>query len=405
MYENIAVIALFAFLYSAVAGGVERTLISGPMIFVCFGLLFGPLGLGVLRFDVSNTDLRLLADLTLALILFIDASNADLSVLKRSFKIPQRMLVFGLPFIIFLGFCIGYLIFDGLTLIELAILATMLAATDAALGKAVITNTEVPADIREGLNVESGLNDGICVPVLFLFIALATGVDTEGGSTGLAVTLVIKEIGIGVVVGLGMTALGAWVLDRCWKRKWLSAIWLQLPVVALSIGCFAVAQSLHGSGYVAAFTGGILFGFLSKRSKHELLHAAEGTGETLALVTWVVFGSAVIGQTYQYFSWQVVLYAILSLTLIRMLPIFLSLAGTGKSTQSKLFLGWFGPRGLASIVFAIIVLNENLPGGQVMAITVVCTVVLSIFAHGLTANPLAAAFAARSEPNKESSVK
>lgn len=397
MYENLAVIALFAFLYSVVAGGVERTMVSGPMIFVGFGLLFGPLGLEILTFDVSNTELRMLADLTLALILFIDASNADLSVLKRSFQIPQRMLLLGLPFIIFLGFVVGYFVFDGLALWELAILATMLAATDAALGKPVITNKDIPADIREGLNVESGLNDGICVPILFLFIALATGIDSEGGSTSLAFSLIAKEVGIGLIVGLGLTAIGALILQWCWKRDWLNDIWIQLPVVALSIGSFSLAQSLHGSGYVAAFVGGILFGFLAKHSKHQLLHAAEGTGETLALVTWVVFGSAVIGQTYQYFSWQVVLYALLSLTVIRMLPIYLSLAGTGKSTESKLFLGWFGPRGLASIVFAIIVLNEKLPGGEIMAITVVCTVVLSIFAHGLTANPFATAFAKRSQ--------
>ena len=139
----------------------------------------------------------------------------------------------------------------------------------------------------------------------------------------------------------------------------------------------------------------MLFGFLAKDSKHKLLHAAEGTGETLALITWVVFGSAVVGQTYQYFSWQVVLYAVLSLTVIRMLPVFLSLSGTRETTKSKLFLGWFGPRGLASIVFAIIVLNENLPGGPTLVLTVVCTVILSIFAHGLTANPLARAFAER----------
>ncbi len=400
MYENLAVVAVFAFLYSIVAGGLAKTVISGPMIFIGFGLLFGPLGLGVLTWDINTTELRILADLTLALILFIDASIADLNVLKRSFKLPQRMLIVGLPLIIALGFGVGYLIFDDLTLFELAILATMLAATDAALGKAVITNEAVPEDIREGLNVESGMNDGICVPVLFLFIALAVGSNTDGDSTSLALTLFIKEIGIGLVVGLGMTAVGSWILTWCWKRGWLTSIWQQVPVITLAVGSFAVAQSLHGSGYVAAFVGGLLFGYLAKGYDHELLHAAEGTGEVMALVTWVVFGSAVIGQAYEYFNWQVVLYAVLSLTLVRMLPIFVSLTGTGKSTRSKLFLGWFGPRGLASIVFAIIVLNKDLPGGELMVITVVCTVVLSIFVHGLTANPFARSLAAGSSQQK-----
>ena len=393
MYEDLTIIALFTFVYAAAAGGIEKTIVSGPMVFVFFGLLFGPLGLGILDLDVTNTDLRILADLTLAVILFIDASNADLGVLRRSFKIPQRMLVIGLPLVIFLGFAVGYLLFDTLTLLELAILATMLAATDAALGKAVITNQSVPADIREGLNVESGLNDGICVPILFLFIALATGTGTESGGTALALGLFAKEIGIGLVVGLVLTQVGAWLLKWCWNQGWHSKIWAQLPVITLSVSCFGVAQSLHGSGYVAAFVGGILFGYVAKNHKHELLHAAEGTGETLALITWVVFGSAVVGQTYEYFNWQVVLYSVLSLTLIRMLPVFLSLTGTGETTNSKLFLGWFGPRGLASIVFAIIVLNADLPGGETLALTVVCTVILSIFAHGLTANPFARAYA------------
>ncbi|NOQ41917.1 MAG: sodium:proton antiporter, partial [Desulfuromusa sp.] len=292
MYENLAVLALFAFIYSSVAGGIQRTLISGPMVFIGFGLIAGPLGLGILNFDVNNTDLRMLADLTLAIILFIDASLADMSVLRRSFSIPQRMLVAGLPFIILFGFVVAYLLFDGLAIFELAILATMLAATDAALGKAVITNQQVPVDIRESLNVESGLNDGICVPILFLFIALATGSSHEGESTQLALTLLVKEIGIGLVVGICLAAAGAWFLTSCSKRNWLDKIWLQLPVVALAVASFTVAQSLHGSGYVAAFVGGLLFGFLSRPYKHKLLHAAEGTGETLALATWVVFGSA-----------------------------------------------------------------------------------------------------------------
>ena len=402
MYENLAVLAVFAFLYSVFAGGLAKTVISGPMIFIGFGLLFGPLGLGVLTWDVETNELRVLADLTLALILFIDAAIADLSVVRRSIRLPQRMLVVALPMIIVLGFGVGYLIFDDLTLFELAILATMLAATDAALGKGVITNKDVPEDIRESLNVESGMNDGICVPILFLFIALAVGSDIEGDSTSLAITLFIKEIGIGLVVGLGLTAVGSWLIKWCWNRGWLTSIWQQVPVVTLAVGSFAVAQSLHGSGYVAAFVGGILFGHLARGYEHELLHAAEGVGEVMALATWVVFGSAVIGQVYPYFSWQVVLYAVLSLTVVRMLPIFLSLAGTGQSTRSKLFLGWFGPRGLASIVFAIIVLSKDLPGEDLLAITVVCTVVLSIFAHGLTANPFAKAFASAISKQKSS---
>jgi len=395
MYAEFVVLAGFAFLYSVVAGRMERSIISGPIVFMAFGFLIGPLAFSWVEVDVTNREFRMLADLTLALVLFIDAANADLSVHKASTLVPRRMLLFGLPGTIALGFVAGLVLFDSLGVYELAILATMLAATDAALGKAVITNKAVPSHVREGLNMESGLNDGLCVPVLFVFIALAEASGVETDSTMLALKLVAREIGIGLVVGLGITALGTWLITWCWKRNWITEIWLQIPVVMLAITCFALAQTLHGSGYIAAFVGGILFGFIARKDTHKLVMAAEGVGETLAMMTWIVFGAAVIGQSFEFFTWQVVLYAVLSLTIVRMLPMFVSLTGTGETTESKLFLGWFGPRGLASLVFAIIVLNTDLPGTKLMATVVVCTVFLSAIVHGVTANPMASALAAK----------
>jgi NhaP-type Na+/H+ or K+/H+ antiporter len=395
MYETLAILAVFIFLYSTASGGLERTPINGALIFTAFGLALGPLGLGVLSLDVDKEGLRTLAELTLALVLFTDASNANLGVLKKNIGIPQRLLLIGLPLTILLGFGVGVLVFDGLTLLEIAILATMLAPTDAALGKAVVTNESVPSNIREGLNVESGLNDGICVPILFVFLALVTATDAETSTPVLAMKLVAEEIGIGVAVGVGLTVLGSWLGTRFADRGWITETWRQLPVPALAVACFAVAQWLGGSGFIAAFTGGLLFGGLAKRHKHELLLAAEGTGDTLALITWVVFGAAVVGQSVGSFTWEVMLYALLSLTLVRMLPVFLVLAGVRLQANEKLFMGWFGPRGLASIVFAVIVLNEHLPGGGTIAMTAVCTILLSVVAHGISANPLVAALAAR----------
>lgn len=388
MYIELAILALFIFLYSLVAGRIERSAISGPMVFVVAGLLMGPFGFGWLKGDAGSAELRTLADLTLALILFIDAANADMSILKRQFRIPSRMLLLGLPGVIALGFGLAVLMFDGLTLYEAAILATMLAATDAALGKAVITNKSVPARIREGLNVESGLNDGICVPFVLFFIALAVAGE-EGGSSTSAMSLLAQELGIGMAVGLSLAFVGTNILHFCMKKGWVTEIWVQVTVIGLAIASFAAAQSLHGSGYIAAFTGGMLFGYLAKEHTHKLVLAAEGTGETLALVTWMLFGAMVIPYALPLLNWEVVVYSILSLTVVRVLPIFLSLAGTGESVHSRLFLGWFGPRGLASIVFAIIVINADVPGGEFLALVVICTVFLSLIAHGVTAHPLA----------------
>lgn len=386
MYVELAIISLIVFAYSLIAGRLERTAISGTMVFVFTGVLVGPVGLGWFEGDTSSTSLRVLADLTLALILFLDAANADLSVLKRQFRIPGRMLLIGLPGVIALGFGFAVVMFDVLSLYEAAILGVILAATDAALGKSVITNKAVPPRIRESLNVESGLNDGLCVPILLVLIALAKASGDEEVTP--ALYLMAQELGIGLGVGVSLALAGAWLLAWCQKHGWVTDIWKQLTVAALALACFATAQSMHGSGYIAAFAGGMTFGFISKGDIHKQVLLSEAMGETLALMTWLTFGALVVGQTMELFTWNVVIYALLSLTIVRMLPIYFSLRGTGGNIQGRLFLGWFGPRGLASIVFAIIVLNENLPGGRLIALVVVCTVFFSLIAHGISANPL-----------------
>ena len=395
MYENLAILAAFVFLYSLVSGGFEKTPFNGAIVFTAFGLILGPLGLGFLTLEVDAELLSTLAELTLALVLFTDASNANLNELKHSYHIPKKLLLIGLPLTILLGFLAGVLVFDNLTMLEIALIAIMLAPTDAALGKAVVTNEAVPSNIREGLNVESGLNDGICVPILFIFLALATSTGAEGSTSILALKLVTEAIGIGVLIGAGLTFLGVRLLTLFAGKGWVTETWRQLPVPALAVTCFAVAQWLGGSGFIACFVGGMLFGRLEKDHKQKLLLAAEGTGDTLALITWVVFGTAVVGQSIGSFSWQVVAYAMISLTVARMLPVFLVLAGMNLRTDEKLFMGWFGPRGLASIVFAVIVLKEHLPGGDTISMTVVCTIILSVVGHGLSANPFVAALGAR----------
>lgn len=243
--------------------------------------------------------------------------------------------------------------------------------------------------------MESGLNDGICVPILYLFLALATGKVDEGGHWQLAMKLVAEEIGIGLAVGLLLTGMAVWLLKFAKRQQWLTDIWIQVPIVALALACFAAAQLIGGSGFIAAFSGGLLFGALAKEYREDFLRAAEGTGDVMALITWVIFGVAVVSKAMGNFSWVVVLYAILSLTLIRMLPVFFSLTGLRVNTEGKLFIGWFGPRGLASVVFAVIVMNANLPNEGVLAMTVVCTVILSIILHGISANPWAGGYGQR----------
>jgi len=395
MYEDIALLAFFILIYSSVAGAVERSWVSGPIIYTCFGLLIGRGGFDLLSWETNHETIRSMAEVTLALVLFTDAAGAHMAILKKTSMLPARLLFIGLPLTILFGYGVGVLIFDNVSLFAIAILATMLAPTDAALGKAVITNQSVPDKVRQALNVESGLNDGLCVPVLFVFLALALE-QVSGNATGpLAVKLVIEEIGIGLAVGLPMTFVAVRLLTLAWQRDWLTTTWIQIPVVALAMSCFTLAQYLGGSGFIAAFSGGLLFGILEKSVREKFLRAAEGTGDTLALITWVIFGAAVSGKVLASFSWPVFLYAVLSLTVIRMLPVFLAFTGSGISTEGKLFMGWFGPRGLASIVFAVIVSGHQLPDNDPIILTVAWTIILSIIAHGITANAWATAYGKR----------
>ena len=387
MYLTLALLAGFVLVYSAIGGRVERTPFGGPLLWMTFGLLFGHVGFGLLEFEIDGEGVSLLAELTLAMILFTDAAASDLRVLRRSSGIPGRLLLIGLPLTLLLGFSVGSWLFGALTFFEIAILATMLAPTDAALGQPVVSNEAVPAEIRESLSAESGLNDGICVPILFVFLALATEATGEMEPFALAVRLVVQQIGIGLVVGLGLAWLGRRLIRLGASHGWITKSWIGLPVVALSLLCFATAQSVGGSGFIACFAGGLLFGGLVKQHKDELLLAAEGAGKSLALLTWVVFGAVVIATTFDTLTWRSVAYAALSLTLVRMLPVFLSLLGSGIDSRGKLFMGWFGPRGLASIVFAVIVIGANLPGRETLVTTVTVTVFLSIVLHGLTAMP------------------
>jgi len=396
MYEYLIVFGAFVFLYSVSAGGLARTPVSGPIVFTAFGFLIGPLGLNLVEFSIDAEGLRALAELTLAMVLFTDAAKANTAVLRRRADLPQRLLLIGLPLTIALGFAVGVGLLPDLSAIEVALLATILAPTDAALGAAVVADQRVPQPISQGLNVESGLNDGICVPILFVFLAFVTEGQDQPDVTRLVVGLLLEEIGIGAAVGLAVAYVGAGVLGACVRRGWVTETWRQLPVVALALGGFGLAQLLGGSGFIAAFVGGLLFGVKAREHKEDLLRAAEGTGDTLALITWIVFGAAIVGHTFDQLTWPVLLYAGLSLTLIRMLPVFVALTGVGLGTREKLFIGWFGPRGLASIVFAVIVIGQQPPDSGILRQVVVATIILSIVGHGLTANPLIAALTGKS---------
>lgn len=396
-YQILAIIAAFVFCYCLVATRLERTKFNGPLVFVACGLILGPYCLGLVAMDVDGETLKTLAEITLAVVLFTDSASANLPVLMRFRRLPARLLLIGLPLTIGLGFLTGCLLYNNLTWIELALLATMLAPTDAALGQAVINDDAVPSSVREGLNVESGLNDGICVPVLLLFLAISSDSLPTGAVLSQMLELPLQAIGIGTLVGIVSAVVGCVSINGSVQRNWLDGAWTQIPVIALALVCFSISQWLGGSGFIACFVGGLIFGGLIQRQKAALLKAADGTGDVLSMITWFIFGALFIGDCLLAPQWQAIVYALLSLSVIRILPVCLAVIGMGLKTDSKLFMGWFGPRGLASIVFIVMVNEANLPGADTLVQAVTWTVLLSVILHGITANPLANAYALRTK--------
>jgi NhaP-type Na+/H+ or K+/H+ antiporter len=299
----------------------------------------------------------------------------------------------GLPLTIAAGAIAGALIFDQLSLGEAAILAVILAPTDAALGQAVVTEPRVPGRIRQGLNVESGLNDGICVPLLFAAVAAADigSQISDGRGAG---TLLLEEIGYGVIGGVAAGLLIGAVIVHAGRRDLIEGAWRQVIPAAGALLAYGTANALGGSGFIAAFVAGITFRAAIKRDPAEMNFLTEEVGSALNGITFLLFGAILLGPALGELTWQLALYAVLSLTVVRLVPVAVGMLGTHARPPTLAFLGWFGPRGLASIVFAVILIEEsNLPHEHLIVLAIYLTVGLSVFAHGLTATPLANLYA------------
>jgi NhaP-type Na+/H+ or K+/H+ antiporter len=372
--------------YAAVSARLRPTVVTQAMVFVACGLVVGNRVLDLVEPDVANQYVRLLAEATLALLLFTDAVRIDVATLRRESALPVRLLGIGLPLTIVAGTLAGLALFPTLGLWTAAALATVLAPTDAALGLPVVSNRRLPSRIRQGLNAESGLNDGVCVPLLIIFLTIAQA--DEGTGHIHAVRVVLEEIGYGALGGVVAGVLGAWVLRTFAGKGWIDPTWQQIIGVVTPLLAYTVAAALGGSGFIAAFVAGIIFGAVGRDRAHHSTFLDEQSGELLNAVTFLLFGAILLGPALAELDWRVALYVALSLTVVRMLPVALALLGTGVRWVTIGFLGWFGPRGLASIVFVLILVEETeLPERPLFLTVVTWTVAVSVYAHGLTASP------------------
>jgi NhaP-type Na+/H+ or K+/H+ antiporter len=383
----LAVIAVIVLGYAVWVRRLSAVNVSAAMFFTTAGLVAGPV-LGVLDLHLQSEAIKLLAEITLVLVLFSDASRISPRALRRGAAIPIRLLGIGLPLTIVAGAAVGSLVLPGLTGVETLILAVMLACTDAALGQAVVVDERLPSRIRQGLNVESGLNDGLCVPIFLIAIGLAEA--NQGDASGHhALRIVVEQLGYGLVAGAAAGALGVVALRSALRPAHREAGWLQVLPAATAATAAGGAAALGGSIFIAAFTAGMVFAWYHRAHDAQVTHLVDESGELFNAVTFVVFGAVILGPTLSHLTWRVLLYAVLSLTVVRMVPVAAAMLGTGSRPATLALLGWFGPRGLASIVFGVILLDDaNLHGETEILRAVAFTVALSVYAHGLTAGPM-----------------
>jgi len=379
------------FLYSLVSGRLERTVVTAPMVFTAAGSAV-LLCLPELRQRPGDLDAFLrVAEVGLVLLLFTDASRTDLRVLKSSRNLPVRLLSAGMLGTMILGVLVARLVLPSLSVWEAAILAAILAPTDAGLGQIIVNSPRVPLKIRQALNVEAGLNDGLSVPFLLFFIALAG--DTAAGDRASLVHFMVEQLGFGILVGLGVGWLGGWLLGLGHRAEWMGESWQQLGVVALPLLALAASDAVGASMFIAAFVAGLAVQRAFPDAGRRSVEFTEGWGQVLNLSVFFTFGM-LVARDWPRFTLAIAFYAVLSLTVVRMVPVAIALRGTRLSWPTVLFMGWFGPRGLASIVLGLVYLERtHRAGGTTIPLVVMATVLLSILAHGVSAVPGMAAYA------------
>lgn len=390
---TLALAALVVFGYALISRALEDSVVSPPMVFTGIGIAVGGAGFGLLDYPSLDTGaVGILAEATLVLVLFTDAIRIDLGKLRSEAQLPARLLGLALPATLILGTVVAYFAFESFGWAAAFALAAILTPTDAALGKPVVSNEDVPVRIRQTINVESGLNDGIMLPIVTVAVALLA--NEAAGTNNDIVGVLVRQIGLGILLGAAVGWIGGKLLDRFAERGWVEGVMRQLGTMSIGIGAFAFAEFAGGNGFVAAFVAGIAFGAAARDHCQGAYDFAVDEGELLALITFFLFGAVVFDDAMASLDLATIAYVVLSLTVIRMLPVAISLIKAGLRWETVAYIGWFGPRGLASILFGVFLLEESgMPLADEVFSVVVWTVLISIFAHGASAASLTRRYA------------
>ncbi len=383
--ETVTLISIFTLAFGTISGRIEKSMITPPMVFVGFGLLMSPFVARILNLSIDSDWINIIATTTLVFVLFTDASRIDLKLLRHQYHLPLRLLGIGLPLTIGLGCVLAMVIFPDLNLWEAAALSTILAPTDAALGQAVVSSPNVPIRIRQALNVESGLNDGICLPILLTFLSLAESFG-DGKTLGDWGIFALGQLILGPVAGILIGYLGGQIVTLTARTSWMNENYQRLSLLSIAALAYCFAEPIGGNGFIAAFCAGLTLGNTARDLCPRLYEYGETEGQFFILLTFVIFGGLMVIPALEQVDSSVLLYAMLSLTAARIIGVVISMSGLGLRWDTQAFLGWFGPRGVASILYLLLVLDHKmLQGGSKIFIIVVTTVFFSVLAHGLTA--------------------
>ncbi len=377
--------AVLVFLYGLFSLRAMRSPITAPMVFCLIGIIVSPDVLNINELGPLRDGMSFLAELALILILFVGASTIDLPALLKQRQLPVRLLGIGLPLTMLLGFILAILIFGEFNWWLAGLVALILAPTDAALGQVVVTSEKLPMQIKQSINVESGLNDGIALPLVLMCLA-ALGSEAE---TNQWLRFMVVQLAMGPVVGGIVGYFGGWLVELAAKKKWMSETYQRLVAGSLALMAYAAAEAAGGNGFIAAFFAGLLLGTKTSSVRHRIQEFGEAEGEQLSLFVFLVFGMVLVPLARPFWDAQVWLYAVLSLTVVRIVPVLACLAGSGLDQPGKWFVSWFGPRGIASVLYLIIAVGDIGISGHEKAFSIITlTVLMSILLHGLSAVPL-----------------
>jgi len=388
--------ALLIFTFGLFSRIAEKKSVTGPMVFMTVGILGSSLVFGFLHVTPEMDGVKLVTELALTLVLFIDASLIDKKALRSAdSRISLRLLLIGLPLTMIAGTLLGVALFDDISIWAIALMALILSPTDAALGQAVVKSEAVPSRIRQSISVESGLNDGIALPPILICMALlgAEAGDHEGAWLG----FVIKQVTLGPIVGLAVGWIGGMLIQKMSDLGWMEETFQRLSALPLAILAFVFAETVEGNGFIAAFAAGLglAVSITSSQVRHQVQEFGETEGTQLILIVFLIFGLAMVPAALPYWGPRELVYALASLTVLRMVPVAISLIGAKLDWQTITFVGWFGPRGIASVLYLLMAVAAiGIEGHETVMSVIVLTVLISVYAHGISAMPLSRRYGA-----------